>query len=251
MNDRICYMEYRFTRKEFLINIAIMVFGILVVAKLFYGNFVVGVFFSPGLILLVKARKRSLLKNKRKEFKRQFKDAILAIADMMTIGYSVENAFRESYKEMSILHGNDSMISHELREIGKRVEMNIPIENAIEELARRTDIYEVRLFSGIFNIAKRTGGNMVTVIKNIAENISQSLLIEEEINVAINEKKLEFEIMSVVPLGLIIYMTVTSPGYMDVMYGTVFGRLVMTGCLFIYGAACMWGYKMCNNLQAD
>ncbi len=52
-------------------------------------------------------------------------------------------------------------------------------------------------------------------------------------------KKLEKNIMSLVPLGMIIYMRISNPGFMDILYCSIAGRILMTVCLILYGIA-LW-----------
>ena len=40
--------------------------------------------------------------------------------------------------------------------------------------------------------------------------------------------------MNLVPLGIILYMRLTSPGMMSNLYGNTVGIITMTGCLVVY-----------------
>ena len=57
---------------------------------------------------------------------------------------------------------------------------------------------------------------MNNVIKRVIENIVIKESVKEEINVAINDKKLEQRIMTVIPLLLIGYISMASPGFLDI-----------------------------------
>ena len=43
---------------------------------------------------------------------------------------------------------------------------------------------------------------------------------------------------SAIPLLIVFYIELTSPGFFDLLYGTAAGRVVMTVCLGIYLGAC-------------
>ena len=43
--------------------------------------------------------------------------------------------------------------------------------------------------------------------------------------------------MNVVPLVILLYLNLTSPGYFDVLYGNVSGICIMSVCLLVYLAA--------------
>ena len=76
---------------------------------------------------------------------------------------------------------------------------------------------------------------MQSLVRTVSDHISQSIRVEQEIDVALGEKKMEMKIMSLVPVGIIVYVNVTSPGFLDVMYTTVLGKIIMTASLFVYG----------------
>jgi tight adherence protein B len=60
---------------------------------------------------------------------------------------------------------------------------------------------------------------------------------EQEITVAVASRKLEQKVMNVVPLFILAFLRVSSGDYLNVMYGNLFGILVMTGCLLTYAAS--------------
>lgn len=240
------YSKYKFSKKELLSNLFIAVFLILVVAKLFYGNYFISIVLSPLIIVFFKLRKHILIEKRKKELKKQFKDAIVSLADLMNVGYSMENSIKESYREMVSVYGSDSYICIELANMIKKMKINTPIEKVFADLAKRTQVNDIILFSQVLIVAKRIGGNMISLIQMVSDNISQSINVEEEINVIISEKKMEQRIMSVVPIGMILYMNITSPDFLKIMYETAMGRIVMTVCLVVYVAAFFIAEKIMN-----
>ena len=50
--------------------------------------------------------------------------------------------------------------------------------------------------------------------------------------------------MVCMPLVITLYLRLTSPEYIDVLYGNVMGIIVMTICLLIYAAAVMLAQKI-------
>ena len=69
-------------------------------------------------------------------------------------------------------------------------------------------------------------------------------VIKDEIAVAISEKKMEQNIMTVIPIFLMIYVNMSSKGFLDVMYDTLMGKIVMTVSLIAYVAAYFWSEKI-------
>ena len=51
-------------------------------------------------------------------------------------------------------------------------------------------------------------------------------------------------IMSLMPAGIILYLQLASPGFLDILYGNPFGICAMTVCLTVYGAAYWMGKRI-------
>ena len=50
--------------------------------------------------------------------------------------------------------------------------------------------------------------------------------------------------MSMVPILIVCYLDLTSPGFFDVLYTTIAGRMIMTGCLMVYLGSMYLGKRM-------
>ena len=135
------------------------------------------------------------------------------------------------------MYGEKSYMFLELQNINKKVGMNIPIEEPLEDFAERTGMEDIYNFIDILSFAKRAGGNFVEIIDNTINKMWAKYETAREIDVAISAKKLEQKVMSVIPVVLLAYMKLTSAEYMSVLYGNVAGILFMTVCLLAYGGA--------------
>ena len=168
----------------------------------------------------------------------EFKDAILAVASGLNAGYSVENAFAVSLKEMEEIHGSDSMIAKEIRLILRKVRMNLTFEDALGDFAARSGLDDVKNFADVFLAARKSGGELMRIIARTAEIIGEKIRIQEEILTATASKRMEQRIMSGIPVLIVIYIELTSPGFFGILYTTLVGRMLMTVCLVVYLASC-------------
>ncbi|MFR8237396.1 Flp pilus assembly protein TadB [uncultured Clostridium sp.] len=186
------------------------------------------------------------MEKKRVEFQKQFQESIRALSASLGAGYSVENAMKETKKELSVLYRDTEPIQREFTYMIRQIHLHIPIEQIIEEWAERTGQEDVYNFAAVFAAAKRSGGNMTGIIKNAIRQIEDKLAVAEEIETILAAKKYEFKVMSAVPFGVIAYMKVSFPEFMDVLYGSSVGIGVMSGCLGVYIAAYLLGRKIIN-----
>ena len=63
---------------------------------------------------------------------------------------------------------------------------------------------------------------MNRVIQKTARMLGDKIDVRREIEATLAAKKSEQMIMSVMPAGIIFYLKLTSPGFLDVLYGNPF-----------------------------
>lgn len=230
--------------KEELLNIFLVSILILAIGKVFYGSFLGGIVLSPGIFFVMKQRNRVIRQRKMDELEGQFRDMLLSLSDIMRVGYSMENALKEAHRDMAREHGKESMICKELAIINRRVEMNMNLVDVLNEFYKRCEIEYIKDLIKVFTVAKRTGGNLIEAVGNVAGNISMKEEVKEEIMVEIRAKTLEQKIMCFIPFLVTAYISTTSSNTMSIMYSTMIGRLVMTVCLVLYLLAYIWSEKV-------
>lgn len=195
-------------------------------------------------------------KKKEQEFQKQFREMIQTLSSALNTGYSVENAFYETQKELKIQYPEEARISRELLLITRKLRMHIPVEQVLEEFAERVPSEDVKSFVTVFVTAKKSGGDMIGIIRNTTSQIGDKIEVKREIDTLLAAKKYEFQIMSMVPYGIIAYMSLSFSDFMEELYGNVTGIGVMTLCLGIYvgayylGVAVFfgWAYMKTNNI---
>ncbi|MBE5970521.1 MAG: hypothetical protein E7242_09855 [Lachnospiraceae bacterium] len=238
------YETYVFSKKE-KIKYALIAFCIMCLfAFLFYKSVIAIAFMIPIGIFYMKNKRKALSEKRKRDFEMQFKDAILASSAALQAGYSIENSFVHAYNEMINLYGEKSYICRELKLIINNINLNIPLEQCLSELANKTQIDEVKTFNEVFSIAKRCGGDLVKIISTTANEISDKADIKSEINTIISAKKFEQKIMNFMPLLIILYVNISTGGLIETLYGNITGVIIMTVCLGIYIFAYFLGKRI-------
>lgn len=215
-------------------------------AYLFYSSIAAFFVLLPVGIWFFLDWERECIRKKQLAFEAQFKEAIQSIAGSLQVGYSVENAIREAKKDLSIVYPEDAMIQREFTYMVQQIYLQVPTEKIMEDWAKRVDQDDVWNFVNVFVLARKSGGNMIGIIRNCVGQIRQKIEVREEIETILAAKKYEFKIMSMIPFGMIAYMRVSFPEFMGILYGNVLGIGVMSGCLAIYFGAYWLGRKIVN-----
>lgn len=80
-----------------------------------------------------------------------------------------------------MLYGRNAVIVKSFSEIATRIHNNENIENVLKDFARKSDVEEIQYFSEIFGYAKRSGGDMITIIKDTTSLIREKIELDSEI----------------------------------------------------------------------
>lgn len=228
------YDIYIFSFREKLIYILEGFVVALILGSLFYKSIIGNILLCP-LIFPYYKRKRKELINKRKwQLNIEFRDGINSLSAALSAGYSAEQAFIEAAKDLRHIYPRGAMIIKEFIYLINQIQMNITVEKALSDFGERSKIEDIISFAEVFSTAKRTGGDIIQVIKTTGSLISDRLEIKGEIITLIAAKKFEATIMKLVPAGILCYLWVTSPGLLDPLYHNLFGAIVMTVLLGIY-----------------
>lgn len=99
-------------------------------------------------------------------------------------------------------------------------------------------------FTDVFIVAKRSGGNYISIIQSTVYTISNKIEIKNEIDTFLSGKKYEQKIMSLVPPAIIAFVDFSSPGLLNSLYHNYIGISVMTGCLVLYLVALLISKKI-------
>ena len=228
------YWQQDIRRRDYLLATLVGVLAILMISYLFYGTCLCAILLSPYLIYFLKSWEKQWIEKRKNMFQLQFKEAIQALATALNVGYSVENAMRDVVLKIQVIYKKDELIIREFRYMVRQLDVNFTIEKVLQEFSERTKEEDVQTFVTIFVMAKRSGGDMIGIIRNTVQQMSEKADIRREIGTIIASKKLEFKVMSAIPFGMIGYMKFSFSEFMGILYGNVAGVVIMTICFLGY-----------------
>lgn len=188
----------------------------------------------PYLYFHMKREQEHLNKKRLEQLKREFKEGIQALSSALDTGYSVENAFVEACKDLRLIYPDGSYITIEFKRIVQGIQMNKTPEQMLSDFGERSGIEEIRNFAEIFTIAKKSGGDLLLIIRSTVQTIREKIEVQSEIETMMSGKRLEQKVMNIIPFGILGYVRMTSGELLDALYGNLFGISVMSVCLLIY-----------------
>ena len=197
---------------------------------LFYQNIWLFLLYPVILFFYFRKKRSEKIQEQKQNLNRQFKDLLDSLSVILQAGYSVENAIAGCAGELERLYGKTDLVE-ELHYMMSQMKLSVPVEKLFMDLGQRSQVEDIESFAVVFQAAKRSGGDLKKILKRTGQMLGAA-------------KKNEQFLMSLMPVGIILYMRLTSPGFMEILYGNVFGVAVMTVCLGIYGFAYWLGCRI-------
>lgn len=228
------YERYRFCAKE---GLGCFVKGMLLeilFAYVFYRSVIAAILLIPIAVLYTKKKENDVKKDRKQELGMQFGEMMRSVNGSLQAGYSVENAFIHARSDMVLLYGKEAMIVKELDYFTKGMRNNQNLEHLLKDFGERSHISDIKDFATVFQIAKRTGGDLPGMLASSSDMIRQKMEVKRKIATVISAKKYEQGIMNLVPFGIILYIDASSPGFFDVLYHNLTGILIMSILMIIY-----------------
>jgi len=214
------------------------------VSYLFYRSIVAFLVLLVGMKPYFGLVMKRLLDRQQKELEMEFREAIMAVSASLSAGYSVENAFKEAVGDLINMYGTEAVIVCEFVNLAGRLSANETLESILADLADRSGLQDIQDFADVFITAKRSGGDLENIIRRTAYHIGDKVDVKRDIETVMSSKKTEQGVMNVIPFIIILYLNITSPGFLDPLYGNVSGVLIMTLCIVMYFAALYLSRKM-------
>jgi len=209
--------------------VAALVFGVLGAALLRHFIFaivlgVVGAVF-PTLLL------RSALGKRADKLREQLPDVLTIMASSLRAGHSFIQSLDTVAKEIA------HPAAAEFQRVVAEIRLGRPAEDALEALADRVGSADFKWAVLAVNIQREVGGNLAEILDNVADTLRERAMLRRQIRVLTAEGRLSAWVLTLLPLGIGLYMGITNPDYIGLLFTTTIGivMLVTAGVLLVLG----------------
>lgn len=238
------YSVYYMKPAEWLMYALAAAAVLFVLGMVFYQHPVIAGVLAIFGLLFPKLQTKSIIAKRREKLALQFKDMLYSLSSAVGSGSSVEMAMRLVLDDMEKMYVNpETYIIQELVLMVSKLNLGANIEDLFRDLADRSGIEDIRTFANIFEISKRTGGNVMKIIRQTSDIITQKLETNNEIQTLLASKKMEQKVMTAAPILLLALLEQTTGEFMQPMFEGM-GRLVCTVALAMVIIGFLWGNKL-------
>ncbi len=223
------YDVYKLSRKELQNYFTITLIVIFCTGYVFYRSVPLALAMCMLSFAGLKHYKGMLADRRKNTLRMQFKDMLYSVSSSVTAGRYLPEAIEESYHSVALIHGDDSVLAVEIKNMIRQMrDANSSDEAVLKSLAERSRIREITDFSDACSTCRRTGGDLNRMIQRSAELLSHNIEMQKEKEVLMAQKKLESRLLAGMPVVVTGLINLSSSDYLDVMYDTALGRILMT-----------------------
>lgn len=230
--------QYHFFQQQYTKAIAVLCLKQFllcgITAYLFFESLWAMLALIPYFIFGVIQGKKKIYREELDSYSSQFRDALQCILACLEAGYSVENAFLQASKDLRLMFTKETPIVQGFDHIRRQLGNGANLEDLVIALGEESRCEDIENFAGIFLTAKRSGGDLIEVLRSVTDGMYQKHEVQREINTVLLAKQLEVRVMKVMPYGFLAYFRIFSPGFLDPLYQGVLGPVIMSVIFVAY-----------------
>lgn len=202
---------------------ALIGFGTLVAGVAWYVALIAGIAGALGLPRWVL---KFLVRRRQQIFLNDFADAIDIMVRGLKSGLPINDA-------MKVIAGETAPpVGPEFLEIVEGQRVGISIDQGIERMYERMPLAEVNFLGIVMNIQSKTGGNLAEALNNLSKVLRDRKKMKGKIRAMSQEAKASAAIIGSLPFCIMGALTVLNPAYLNPLWETTMGNVLVIGSGF-------------------
>jgi tight adherence protein B len=174
-----------------------------------------------GVPLGVRAYIKRRLERQRRLFADQLADNLQVIASAMRAGHSFVGALAVAVDDAP------EPAKTEFRRVVADERLGVPLEDALGVVVRRMQSRDLEQVVLVATLQRQTGGNAAEVIDRVAETIRERSELRRIVRILTAQGRMSRWVVTALPVALLLMITLMNPRYMDPLYGTALGHVLL------------------------
>jgi len=161
------------------------------------------------------------------KFNSQILDTLMILSTSLRGGLSIIQALETVIEEMP------PPTRDEIGLLVREVKVGVSLEEAFLHLLRRMPSEELELVVSAILVARETGGDLTKVLARLINTIRDRINLKETVKTLTLQGRLQGLIMSIIPIGFVIWVLRMNPHHFDIMFQTQLGRFLLILCVIL------------------
>jgi tight adherence protein B len=157
----------------------------------------------------------------RRKFSEQLPDNLQVIASAMRSGQTFVGALK------AVVEDAPEPSKTELRRVVMDEQIGIPLPDALATVTERMKSEDFQHVSVVAALQRETGGNTAEVIELVAETVRERIEIRRMVRGLTAQGRLSGMILSMLPVGMLIFISTTNPSYVHPLFHTTTGLIAL------------------------
>jgi tight adherence protein B len=160
-------------------------------------------------------------------FEELFPDALEFVSRSMRAGHAFSVSLEMIHREFQ------EPIAGEFRRTFEEHNLGLPIEIALQKLAKRVPSLDVHFFVSAVLLQKRTGGNLAEILDKLAYVIRERFKLRGRIRAVSAHGRMTAAALSAIPAAVAVLMFYTNPDYVKFFFKDETGNIMLGAAVFL------------------
>jgi len=164
----------------------------------------------------------------------------------MRAGNPPAKALISAREDLLLLYNENDDIITELDIISAAFQNAVPLSVSFYDFSKRSGLEDIESFASIYQTIEGKSSRADEIVRQTQSIISDKMEIEMEIETLMTSAKNEMNIMTIMPLAILLILGYVGSGFMDAIYTTIGGRIAATVGLLVFIFSVFFGRKIAS-----
>lgn len=169
-----------------------------------------------------------------KKFEEQFPEALDLLSRAIRAGHAFQTAMGMVADEMT------EPVGPEFKKTFDQQNFGLPLKDALNELAERIGLLDVKFFVTAVLIQRDTGGNLAEILDNLAHVVRERFKILRQVRVHTAHGRFTGYVLLGLPAFLVIALMFINPEHMGLLFSERMGHLMLGGAVVLQTIGFFW-----------
>jgi tight adherence protein B len=169
-----------------------------------------------------------------KKFEEQFPEALDLMSRAIRAGHAFQTALGMVGEELP------EPVGPEFKKTFDRQNFGLPIRDAMNEMADRIAILDVRFFVTAVAIQRETGGNLAEILDNLAHVVRERFKIRRQVRVHTAHGRFTGYVLLALPAALAVALSFIAPDQMSLLFRERMGQMMLVGAMVMQTIGFFW-----------
>jgi tight adherence protein B len=187
----------------------------------FLAGWLFAIIFAVAIPYTVRWYLKRALARRRRMFAEQLPDNLQVLSSALRAGHSFVGALSV------VVNDAPEPAKSEFSRVVADEQLGVPIEDALRVVVERMENRELEQVALVAALQRETGGNTAEVLDRVTDTIRERFELRRTVQTLTAQGRLSRWVLTALPIGLLLIITLINPGYIDILYSSLPGKILL------------------------